>query len=395
MKEVRDLVIDVFELTLLRLEELLPAVRAAFFAGYLRVELGLETVLVVAQRTKLPTVDSEGLIAREYSHEVLLSEINSGDFVSGSSINWFCVVLSPDDKPIGGLPDLNGSRLLVYRPVDQDGVLPTLRGEAKDSVISEHNALVGPAENVVGFVRALRRVSLPVVVMPGPNRFVELLRNLLSRLRRKYVVAPAVPPAHRRFREPMVLPINRTPVPLADPVPQISRRTGKPFKLVGSFNMEFAGQVHALGLIFDILFDHLLTHLSGRADEVGSSPQRGESMQMVELVSENVSTGSLEPMNHLIRSVSSICLDEKVNVIRPNRKRVDLPIVLFGHLMKDLFQAVCNFILEHARSSFHPPHEVVLHRVDGVTASSVWFFVDWHHSINKPSQAVFRRKSSP
>ncbi|MCS4048232.1 hypothetical protein GGQ04_003391, partial [Salinibacter ruber] len=34
-------------------------------------------------------------------------------------------------------------------------------------------------------------------------------------------------------------------------------------------------------------------------------------MQMVELVSKNVSTGSLESMDYLVGSVSSVCLDEE------------------------------------------------------------------------------------
>ncbi|MCS4191573.1 hypothetical protein GGP51_003069 [Salinibacter ruber] len=36
---------------------------------------------------------------------------------------------------------------------------------------------------------------------------------------------------------------------------------------------------------------------------------------------------------------------------------------------------------------------MVLHRMDGVTASAIWFFVDWHHSINRPSWPVFRERS--
>ncbi|MCS3662103.1 hypothetical protein GGP68_003541, partial [Salinibacter ruber] len=60
VKEIRDLVIDVVQLFLLRLDQLIPAIRTALFAVYLRVELGLEAVLIVTKGSKLTTVDREG-----------------------------------------------------------------------------------------------------------------------------------------------------------------------------------------------------------------------------------------------------------------------------------------------------------------------------------------------
>jgi hypothetical protein len=129
-------------------------------------------------------------------------------------------------------------------------------------------------------------------------------------------------------------------------------------------------------LIFDILLDDLLAHFAGRADKVGAGPERWKSMQMVELVSENMSTGPFESVNDLVRSVTSIRLNKQMNMVGPNRQRVDFPPVLFGYFMKHLFQAICHRPFEHTRSSFRAKHEMILHRVDGVAASSVWFFVD-------------------
>ena len=320
MKEVRDLVVDAIELLTLGLNQLLPAIRATLFAIYLRVELGFEAVLVVSESTKLTTVDCERIIAREDSSEVLLSEIDSSYFVSGGSVNGFCVVLSTDDKTTRGLPNLDGSRLFTGGPVDQNRILSALRGQAKHAILSERHALIGPPEHVVGFVATLRRIALPVVVVPGANRFVELLGDLLGSLRGKHVVALTMPPSHRCFREPLVLSIYSSPVPLADRVPQIRRRARQPFKLLGALNMEFAGQVHALRLVFNILPGDLLTRFASRADEVRTSRKGRKSMQMFELISKNVSTGSLESVNDLVGSVPSVCLDEEVNMVGPDRQ---------------------------------------------------------------------------
>ncbi len=320
MKEVRDLVVDVIELLTLGLNQLLPAVRATLFAIYLRVELGFEAVLVVSESTKLTTVDCERIIAREDSSEVLLSEIDSSYFVSSGSVNGFSVVLSTDNEPIRSLPDLDGARLFVYGPVNQNRILSALRGQAKHAILSERHALIGPPEHVVDFVATLRRIALPVVVVPGTNCFVELPRDFLGRLGRQHVVALTVPPAHCCFTDPVVLSVYRAPIPLADGVPQIRRRTRQPPELLGALNMEFAGQVHALRLVFNILPGDLLTRFASRADEVRTSRKGRKSMQMFELISKNVSTGSLKSVNDLVGSVPSVCLDEEVNMVGPDRQ---------------------------------------------------------------------------
>ncbi|MCS4149340.1 hypothetical protein GGP52_003052 [Salinibacter ruber] len=99
-------------------------------------------------------------------------------------------------------------------------------------------------------------------------------------------------------------------------------------------------------------------------------------MQTVELVSENASTGSFEPVDYLVGSMACVCLNEEVDMIRPNRQGIDPPIVFFGDPTEHLLQAVSHFAFKHTRTSLRTPHEVVLHRVDGVTASAIWFFVD-------------------
>jgi hypothetical protein len=365
VKEVRDLVVDVLKLFVLRLDELLPAIRAALFAVDLRVELSLETVLVVTQSAKFAAVDREDVIAREDSGELLLSEINSSYLVSGGSVNRFSVILRSDDKTTRGLSDLDGPRLFVDGPINQNRIFSALCGQAKNAVVSERDSLVGPAKDIVLFITTLRRVAPPVVVVPGANRFVELLRDFLSRLRRQYIMAFAVPLTHRRLREPVVLPIYCTPVPLADRVPQVRRRTRQPFELLGALDMKLAGQVHASGLIFDVLLNDLLAYFTSRTDKVRTSPKGRESMQMVKLVPKNMSTGSLESVNHLVRSMTSIRLSKQMNMVGPDRQRIDLPLVLFGYFMKHLFQAICHRFFEHTRSSFHSPHEVILHRAGG------------------------------
>ena len=244
MKEVRDLVVDVVQLLVFRLDERLPAIRSSFLSVYLRIELGLQLVLVVAQSAKLAAVDRESVLTREDSSEVLLPEINSGNLVSGGSGDGFCVVLSTDDESIRCLPDLDGSWLFIDRPINQNRLLSAFCGEPEDTIISKRDALVGPPEYVVGLVTTLRRIAFSVIIMPRPNRFVELLCDFLGCLRGQFVVAFAVPPAHRRLTEPVVLSIYSSPVPLADVVPQIRGGAGEPLKLLGALNMEFASQVH-------------------------------------------------------------------------------------------------------------------------------------------------------
>jgi predicted thioredoxin/glutaredoxin len=43
-------------------------------------------------------------------------------------------------------------------------------------------------------------------------------------------------------------------------------------------------------------------------------------MQAVEFADENVRTGSFEPVNDLVWSVPSVCLDEEVNMVGPDRQ---------------------------------------------------------------------------
>jgi hypothetical protein len=70
-------------------------------------------------------------------------------------------------------------------------------------------------------------------------------------------------------------------------------------------------------------------------------------------------------MNDLVRSVPSIRLNEEMNVIGPNGKGANLPVMFFGHLVKHVLQALCHFIFGHTGPPFHPPHEVVRHRAGG------------------------------
>jgi hypothetical protein len=342
VKEVRDLVVDVVELFLLRPDKLLPAVRSRLFAADLRIELCFQLILIVTKSAELPAADRECIVAGEDSGKVLLPKIDSSDLVASRTVNRFCLVLSTNHKPTGTLPDLDGSRLRVYRLVDQDRVLSTFRGQAENAVVPKHDALVSPPEHVVGLIAALRRIALAVALVPRADCFVELLGYLLGCLRRKHVVTFAVPLAHRRLTEPVVLRTGRSPVPLADVIPQFSRSSGQPLELLGTLNMEFASQVHALRLIFDVLLDDRLAYFSGCRDEITPRPERRKAMKMIKLFSQYVSTCSLESVNHLIRCVTGVCLHEKMNVVRPDRQRINLPLVLLCYIEKNLFQTVAT-----------------------------------------------------
>jgi hypothetical protein len=110
--------------------------------------------------------------------------------------------------------------------------------------------------------------------MPRANRFVELLGNFLGCLRWQAPMPFAVPPAHRRLTEPVILSVYSAPVPLADVVPQVRRGTGQPFKLLGALDMEFASEVHVLRLIFNVLLYNRLAYFAGRRNEVAPRPER-------------------------------------------------------------------------------------------------------------------------
>ena len=88
-------------------------------------------------------------------------------------------------------------------------------------------------------------------------------------------------------------------------------------------------------------------------------------------------------MYNLVRRVPSISLDEEVYVVRLNRQGNDLPIVFVGYLFEDLTEPVGNGSLQDTLPTLHSPHEMILHRVNGVARSAVLFFVDYHYSINK------------
>ena len=166
MKKVRDLAFDVTQLLILRFDQLFPAVRPAFFSVDLRVEFGFESVLVVPKSPKLPAVDREGIFACEDSSKMFLTEVDPGDFVSSRSVDGLGVVLSTDNEAAGTLPDLNGSRFRIHRPVDQDRVLSSLRGQTKHAVLSKCDSLVGPPQDVVSLVATLRRIAFPATLMP-------------------------------------------------------------------------------------------------------------------------------------------------------------------------------------------------------------------------------------
>ena len=102
----------------------------------------------------------------------------------------------------------------------------------------------------------------------------------------------------------MILAVYRPPVPLADVVPQLRRRAGQLFKLLGALNMEFASEVHALRLIVDVLLYDRRAYLAGRRDKIAPRPERRETVQTAELLSHNVSARSFELVNHLVRSVA-------------------------------------------------------------------------------------------
>jgi hypothetical protein len=48
-------------------------------------------------------------------------------------------------------------------------------------------------------------------------------------------------------------------------------------------------------------------------------------VQVIELLSQNVGAFSLESVNHLVRRVASIGLNEQVYMVGTDRKSVDLP----------------------------------------------------------------------
>lgn len=111
-------------------------------------------------------------------------------------------------------------------------------------------------------------------------------------------------------------------------------------------------EVHASGLILDVLLYDRLVSLPSRRDEVAPGPERRKPVQMVKLISEDVSTRSLESVNDLVGSVTSIRLHKQVDMVGRNRRGVDPPIMLFGHFMEHLFQTVFDCSFEHTRLAF-------------------------------------------
>jgi hypothetical protein len=88
-------------------------------------------------------------------------------------------------------------------------------------------------------------------------------------------------------------------------------------------------------------------------------------VQTIELASENVSTGPLKSVNHLAGSMTSIRLNKQMDMVGPDRKGANLPVVLFGYVMKHRLQSVCHRSLKYTRTSLRAPHEMILHRAGG------------------------------
>jgi len=244
VKKIRDLVVDVAQLLVFRLDELFPTVRSTLFAIYLRIELRFQLVLVVAKGTKLPAVNREGVRAREDGSEVFFAKVDSSDFITTRSIFRLYSILSTNDKAAGTLPDLNDSRLRLHRPVDQDRILSAFRGQAENAVISKRDALALPTQNIVSLVAALRRIAFPIVVVPRPDSIIELIGDCLGSLRRQCLMSFTMPSLHRRLTEPVVLSVDSSPIPRADAIPQVRRGAGQPLKLLSALNVEFTGQIH-------------------------------------------------------------------------------------------------------------------------------------------------------
>lgn len=234
-------------------------------------------------------------------------------------------------------------------------------------------------EALVRLIEPLDHVLSGLRIKAVPTAFVTLLT--LRQMTLELVVAGVlaedlVVPARQRHE---VIPDLRGKLDLAYEVPLALR----------AIQTVFERFTQASGLIFDVLLYDFFAHLARRGHEIGARPKRRKTKQAFVLLAQQMRASTLESVDDLVRRVPGVGLDEEVYVIRLNRQGNDLPIVFVGHLFEDLTEPVGNGPFQDTLPTLRTPHEMILHRVDGVARSAVLFFVDCHHSINKEHHQRF------
>lgn len=379
---------------------LLPIVRAALLARKLFMKV-LDLFQAFLERLWSLNPISVG------SHqEILESEVEPDSITCSWQFRgrWFFLDRETDPEiPAGISLDRDGLDLALDRARLDEFVVVVLDANS----VSTEELPTGLRERKRGVFLALLEPRTPgrIDLEEPLVRLIQALNHVLEGLRVEVVPVALVPLL--QLREVLlervvagILAVNFV-VPASEShkvVPHHRRKLDafyEVFVALAGVKPVLVRLAHGLRLILDVPPDDLLAHFAGRAHEIRAGPKRRKPVKLVELFSQNVSAFFLESMNYLIGCVAGIRLNEQVNMIGTNCQRADLPVMLIRYVKEYLFKTIGNLILQHLRPTLQAPHEVVLHRVDGVTRPLVWFFVDWHHSINRPSQPVFWRKSLP
>lgn len=222
-------------------------------------------------------------------------------------------------------------------------------------------------EALVGLIQAVYHILPGLRVEPIPSTLVSLLelRKMALHLVVARILAVQVVVAPCQGDE--VIPYLRGK----------SYLTNQMFVSLGTVQAVFKRLSQGLRLFVNVLLNDLLADLTRRGTEVGARPQGRQPEQVFVLLSQYAAAAPLKCVHDLVRGVASIGLQKQMNVIRLNSKCEYAPVVFLSYLFDDLPKPTGYSALQYPLASLRTPDEVILHRMNGVGTSAI-FFVDSH-----------------
>ncbi len=152
-----------------------------------------------------------------------------------------------------------------------------------------------------------------------------------------------------------------------------------------------------LGLFLNVAPYSFVRHPARCRDNVGSGPERRQAKQMPVLFSEQSTTATLEGFHYLLWGIVWVGLNKEVNLLRPDRQGYDSPIFFDGNLTYDLTKTSGNGTLEYPCTPGRTPYEMVLNRMDSVSAVAASVFV-YRHTLStsetQPGSRLYVEKSA-
>ena len=125
-------------------------------------------------------------------------------------------------------------------------------------------------------------------------------------------------------------------------------------------------------LICDVLLDRRLRDVAHRADVITSTPKRRKSgFEPRKFFTQNAGSEAFELRRNVRRSQRRIRLNEDVNVIRHDLKRMYRRAKFSGFFFQQFFQSLSHVAAENRLAVFWTPNQVVFEREDRASIPSI------------------------